>query len=68
MKCDDDATTTKRWVLLSPPDGFDVANTTLLAAYVLAMRGGRGGAPGGRVGGVLHTLLMVELGSPGFFQ
>ncbi len=30
--------------------------------------GGQGGAPGGRVEGVLRTLLMVELGSPVFFQ
>ncbi len=29
---DNDATTTKRWVLLSPPDGFDVADTTVPAA------------------------------------
>jgi hypothetical protein len=27
-----------------------------------------GGVPGGRVGGVLRTLLMVDLGSPGFFR
>ncbi len=28
---------------------------------------GQGGAPGGRVEGVVGTLLIVELGSPGFF-
>jgi len=33
----------------------------------LEMRGGRGGAPEGRVEGVVGTLLIVELGSPGFF-
>ena len=30
-------------------------------------KGGQGGAPGGRVEGVVGTLLIVELGSPGFF-
>jgi len=34
---------------------------------VLATRGVRGGAPGGRVEGVVGTLLIVELGSPFFF-
>ena len=34
---------------------------------MLATRGGRGGAPGGRVEGVVGTLLIVELGSLGFF-
>jgi hypothetical protein len=29
--------------------------------------GGQGGAPGGRVEGVVGTLLIVELGSPFFF-
>jgi len=29
--------------------------------------GGQGGAPGGRVEGVVGTLLIVELGSPVFF-
>ena len=29
--------------------------------------GGQGGAPEGRVEGVVRTLLIVELGSPGFF-
>jgi len=30
-------------------------------------QGGQGGAPGGRVEGVVGTLLIVELGSTGFF-
>jgi len=30
-------------------------------------KGGQGGAPGGRVEGVVGTLLIVKLGSPGFF-
>ena len=64
--CDDDATTTKRWAPFSPPDDFDVADATCPVSWVLATRGGRGGAPGGRVEGVVGTLLIVELGSPGF--
>ena len=65
--CDDDATMTKRWAPFSPPDEFDVADTTCPVSWVLATRGGRGGAPGGRVEGVVGTLLIVELGSQGFF-
>ena len=65
--CDDDATTTKRWAPFSPPDDFDVADATCVVSWMLATRGGRGGAPGGRVEGVVGTLLIVELGSPGFF-
>ena len=65
--CDDDATTTKRWAPFSPPDNFDVANATCPVSWVLATRGGSGGAPGGRVEGVVGTLLIVELGSPVFF-
>jgi len=34
---------------------------------VLATRGAGGGAPGGRVEGVVEALLIVELGSPFFF-
>ena len=66
--CAENTTMTKRWVPFGLLDEFDVANTTSLVTWVLAMRGGRGGASGGRVGGVLRTLLMVELGSPGFFR
>ena len=51
----------------SPPDDFDIAGATCPVSWVLATRGGRGGAPGGRVEGVVGTLLIVELGSPGFF-
>jgi len=65
--CDDDATTTKGWAPFSPPDNFDVADATCPVSWVLATSGGRGGAPGGRVEGVVGTLLIVELGSPGFF-
>ena len=65
---DDDTTTTKRWALFSPPDDFDVADATCPVSWVLATRGGRGGAPGGRVEGVVETLLTVELGSPFFLE
>jgi hypothetical protein len=41
-KCDNDATTTKRWAPLSPPDGFNVADIALLVSEVLATRGARG--------------------------
>ncbi len=33
----------------------------------VGVKGSPGGASGGRVGGELHVLFMVELGSPGFF-
>jgi len=45
--CGDDATTMKRWAPFSPPDDFDVADTTCPVSWVLATRGDRGGAPGG---------------------
>ncbi len=66
--CAENTTTTKRWVPFGPLDEFDVANTTSLVTWVLAMRGGRGGASVGRVGGALRTLLIVELGSRSFFR
>ncbi len=66
--CDDNATTTKRWAPLGPPDEFDVADATCAVSWVFAMRGGRGGWPGGRVEGVVGTLLIVELGSLGFLE
>jgi len=65
--CDEDPTTTKRWAPFSPPDNFDVADATCPVSWVLATRGCRGGAPEGRVEGVVGTLLIVELGSPIFF-
>jgi hypothetical protein len=34
-------------------------NTKVVISYVLVLRGGRGGGLGGRVGGLLHTILMV---------
>ena len=64
--CDDDATTTKRWAPFSPPDEFDVVDAALPVSLVLATIWARGRAPGGRVEGVVGTLLIVELGSPGF--
>jgi len=66
--CDDDATMTKRWAPFSPPDDFGVADAMCPVSWVLATRGDRGGAPGGRVEGVVGTLLIVELGSPGFME
>jgi hypothetical protein len=65
--CDDNAKTTKRWAPFSPPDEFDVSDATCPVSWVFAMRGGRGGWPGGRIEGVVGTLLIVELGSLGFF-
>ena len=62
--CDDDVTMTKRWAPFSPPDEFDVADAMCPVSLVLATRGGRGGGLGGRVEGVVGTLLIVELGSP----
>ena len=64
--CDDDATTTKRWAPFSPPDEFDVVDAASFFSWVLATIWARGRAPGGRVEGVVGTLLIVELGSPGF--
>jgi hypothetical protein len=64
--CNDDATTTKRWAPLSPPDEFDVVDAALPVSWVLATIWARGGSPGGRVEGVVQTLLIVELGSRGF--
>ena len=64
--CDDDATRTKQWAPFSPPDEFDVVDAALPVSWVLAMICARGRAPGGRVEGVVGTLLIVELGSLGF--
>ncbi len=64
--CDDGATTTKGWAPFSPPDEFDVVDATLSVSWVLATIWARGRAPGGRVEGVVGTLLIVELGSPVF--
>ena len=61
--CDDDATMTKRWAPFSPPDEFDVVDAALPVSLVLATIWARGRAPGGRVEGVVGTLLIVELGS-----
>ncbi len=43
MMCNDDATTTKRWALFSPPDKIDVVDAMLSVSWVLAMRWARGG-------------------------
>ncbi len=64
--CDDGATTTKRWAPFSPPDKIDVVDAALSVSWVLATIWARGRAPGGRVEGVVGTLIIVELGSPGF--
>jgi hypothetical protein len=50
----------------SPPDKIDVVNAALPISLVLATIWARGGVPGGRVEGVVGTLLIVELGSPVF--
>ena len=65
--CDDDASMTKRWAPPGPPDAFDVADATCLVSWLVATRGAMGGASGGRIEGVVGTLLIVELGSLGFF-
>ena len=67
MMCDDDASTTKRWTPLGPPDEFDVADATVCVSRVLATRGATGGTPGGGIEGVVGALLIVNLGSLGFF-
>ena len=67
MMCDDDASTTKRWTPLGPPDEFDVADATVPVSWVLATRGATGGTPGGGIEGVVGALLIVELGSLGFY-
>ncbi len=41
---------TERWAPFSPPDEFGVADGKWMPACVLALRGGRGGVPGGQDG------------------
>ncbi len=65
--CDNDATKTKRWAPFSPPDEFDVVDAASFVSWVLATIWARGRVPGGRVEGVVGTLLIVKLGSPVFF-
>ena len=55
--CDDDATAMKRLAPFSLPDDFDVADATCPVSWVLATRGGRGGAGGGRREGELREYL-----------
>ena len=57
--CDDDASMTKRWAPPGPPDAFDVADATLSVSWLVATRGAMGGASGGRIEGVVRTLLIV---------
>ena len=59
MMCADDATTMKRWAPIGPPDAFDVADATCLVSWLVATRGAMGGASGGRIEGVVRTLLIV---------
>ena len=66
--CDDDATSTKRWAPFSPPDEFDLVDAASFISWVLATIWARWRAPGGRVEGVVGTLLIVELGSPVFLE
>ncbi len=61
------ATLTKRWAPLSPPDKFDVADAKWTPACVLASRVARGGALGGTNGGIKMCRLIVQLGSRVFF-
>ena len=68
IMCAENAMTSKQRAPFGPPDEFDIADATVVISYVLVLRGARKGASGARVGGVLRTLLMVELGSPGFFD
>ena len=65
--CIENTMTTKRWAPFGPLDEFDVADATLPISYVLATRGATGGTPGGGIEGVVRALLIVELGSLGFF-
>ena len=57
----------KRWAPFSPPDEFDVVDAALPVSWVLATIWARGRAPGGRVEGVVGTLIIVELGSQFFW-
>ena len=45
--CKNEATSTKRWAPLSPPDEFDVADAKWTPALVLVSGGARGGRGGG---------------------
>ncbi len=67
MTCGDEDATMERWAPFRPPDKFDVADGEWMPACVLASRGGRGGAPGGRDGDVFLRTLIVQLGSRSFF-
>ena len=61
------ASTKLSTLALGRPDELDVADASVVVSWVLTMRGGRGGWLGGRIEGVVGTLLIVELGSLGFF-
>ncbi len=66
--CDDDNATVEQWAPFSPPDKFDVADAKWMPACVLAWRGGEGGVPGGKNGGVKMRTLIVQFGQQVFFQ
>ncbi len=63
MTCSNNDAKTERWAPFSPPDKFDIADAKWMPACVLASRQGRGGAPGGKNGGVKMCTLIVQLGS-----
>jgi hypothetical protein len=67
MACENNATLTKQLAPLSPLDEFDVADAKWMPTCALALRGARGGAPGGRNGGIKMRRLIVQLGSRGLF-
>ncbi len=57
--CDDDASMMKRWAPPHPPDAFDVADATFIVSWLVATRGGMGGALGGCREGDIGALIMV---------
>ena len=61
---------TKRWAPPSPPNAFDATSAMCVVSWLVATTEAMGGAAsGGRIEGVVSTLLLiVELGSLVFFQ
>jgi hypothetical protein len=68
MMSDNNDATMEQWAPFSLPDEFGIANTKWMPACVLASRGGRRGAPGGRNGGVKMRTLIMQWGSQVFFD
>ena len=66
--CAENTTTTKRWVPFGLLDEFDVANTTSLVTWVLAMRGGRGGGIGRESWGSIAYTTHGGVRVTGFFS